>query len=166
MYVDFSLLPQDARLWIYQANRKFSAAEEKVIREEAHSFCEQWNAHGSPLKTSYTIESSQFLILAVDQDFNGASGCSIDGSVHMLKSLQDRTQIDFFDRSQTAFLVRDEVRLIPLTKLKEAFASGTLGPATPTFNVLATSKAAWESNWIIAAEKTWLVRYLPKTPVA
>ncbi len=166
MYVDFSLLPDHARLWIYQANRKFSAAEEKVVRQEAHSFCDQWDAHGNPLKTSYKIEHNQFLILAVDEGFNGASGCSIDGSVHMLKSLQDRTQIDFFDRSKIAFLVKDEVKLIPLSELKEAFASGTLGRATMAFNVQATSKGTWGNHWLMAAEKTWLARYLPKTPVA
>ena len=166
MYIEFNELPDYARLWIYQASRKFSAAEEKLIHDGAHSFCDQWSAHGQPLKTSFKIEHDQFLILAVDEGFNGASGCSIDESVHMLKSHQDRTGIDFFDRSQVAFLVNHEVKLIPLTQLKEAFASGTLGPAPLTFNVQATSKGAWEKNWILPVSKTWLTRYLPKTSVA
>ena len=166
MYIEFNELPDHARLWIYQASRKFSAVEEKVIHDEAHFFCDQWTAHGEPLKTSFKIEHNQFLILAVDEGFNGASGCSIDESVHMLKSHQDRSGIDFFDRSKVAFLVNQEVILIPLTQLKEAFASGTLGSVPLTFNVQATSKGAWEKNWILPASKTWLTRYLSKTPVA
>lgn len=162
MYIDFSLLPDHARLWVYQGDRKFTSSEQNLIEQEAHAFCEQWVAHGNPLKTSYRIDHNQFLILAVDEDFNGASGCSIDGSVHMLKSLQERTGIDFFDRSKVAFLIEDEVKLIPLTGLKNAFAAGTIGATALTFNVLANSKGGWAENWLVAAEKTWLVRYLPR----
>jgi hypothetical protein len=166
MYIDFNLLPGHARLWIYQADRKFSAADESVIREEALSFCEQWEAHGHPLKTSYRIEHDQFLVLAVDEDFSGVSGCSIDGSVRMLKSVQDQTGIDFFDRSKAAFLVNGLVELIPVAELKKAFASGTLRPASLAFNSHATTKGDWEKNWITPAEKTWLTRFLPKTSIA
>ena len=166
MHIDFSLLPDHARLWVYQGDRKFTASEQKIIEQEARAFCNQWVAHGTPLKTSFRIERAQFLILAVDEDFNGASGCSIDGSVHMLKSLQDRTGIDFFDRSKIAFLIKDEVNLIPLTELKKAFAAGTLGSTTLSFNVLVTSKGEWEKNWLVAVEKTWLGKYLPKITAA
>jgi hypothetical protein len=166
MYIDFSLLPDHARLWVYQANRQFTLTEAQLIRENAHAFCDQWTAHGEPLKTSFRIERNQFLVLAVDEDFNGASGCSIDGSVRMLKAVQDRLGIDFFDRSKVAVLVGDEVTMIPLTGLKEAFSNGTLGTASLTFNVQATSKGTWERDWIVAAGKTWLSRYLTKSSVA
>ncbi len=166
MYIDFNLLPGYARLWIYQANRKISAAEENPIRNEALSFCEQWEAHGQPLKTSYKIEQNQFLIFAVDEGFGGVSGCSIDGSVKMLKSLQDLMGLDFFDRSKAAFLLDGLVTLIPVAELKKAFASGTLRPDSLAFNSQVTTKEEWEKNWILAAEKTWLRRFLPKTSVA
>ena len=166
MYVSFEHLPDHARLWIYQADRKFSEAEEKVINEETRVFCELWVAHGNPLKTSFRIDRSQFLILGVDEGVAGASGCSIDGSVRMLKSLQERMGIDFLSRSKVPFLIDGNVKLISVRELKEAFASGILGPATLTFHLLAATKGDWEENWIMLAEKTWLAQYLPKTPVA
>ena len=165
MYVPFEHLPDHARLWIYQADRKFSEAEEKVINEETHIFCELWVAHGNPLNTSFKIERSQFLILAVDEGVNGASGCSIDGSVRMLKSMQERMGIDFLSRSKVPFLIDGNVKLIPVRELREAFASGILGPGTSTFHLLAGTKGVWERDWILSAEKTWLAQYLPKTPV-
>jgi hypothetical protein len=165
MYVPFDHLPDYARLWIYQADRKFSGAEEKAIDEETHVFCELWVAHGNPLKTSFKIDRSQFLILAVDEGVNGASGCSIDGSVRMLKSIHERMGIDFLSRSKVPFLIDGDVKLIPVRELKEAFASGILGPATLTFHLLAITKGIWESDWIMPAEKTWLAQYLPQTPV-
>ena len=166
MYIPFDHLPDHSRLWIYQAARKLSEKEEKVIRGEVRAFCEQWEAHGNPLNTSFKIERSQFLILAVDEGVAGASGCSIDGSVRMLKSLHESLGIDFLNRSQVPFLMEGDVKLIPVSELKQAFASGILGPGTPTFHLLAATKGVLESDWIVPAEKTWLVQYLPKTPVA
>src|SRR6266850_1048741 len=156
MYVPFDQLPDHARLWIYQAERKISDTEEKVIAEELRVFCGQWVAHGDPLNTSFRIERSQFLLLAVDEGVAGASGCSIDGSVRMLKSIHDRLGIDFLGHSKVPFLVDGEVKLIPLHELKDAFATGILGPGTSTFHVLAASIQEWQRDWIRSAEKTWL----------
>ena len=74
--------------------------------------------------------------------------------------------IDFLSRSKVPFLIDGNVKQIPVREMKEAFASGILGPATPTFHLLAATKGVWEENWIMLAEKTWLAQYLPKTPVA
>lgn len=165
MYVPFDLLPDHARLWIYQADRKLSEAEEQVITEEMSVFCALWVAHGSPLNTSFRIERSQFLILAVDEGVTGASGCSIDGSVRLLKSLHERMGIDFLSHSRVPFLIDGEVKLIPVRELKDEFTAGILGPDTSTFHMQAATKEVWERNWILSAEKTWLAQYLPKTPV-
>jgi hypothetical protein len=165
MYIPFEHLPDRSRLWIYQSDRKLSEEEEKVIREETRDFCEQWEAHGNPLNTSFKIEHNQFLILAVDEGVAGASGCSIDGSVRMLKSLHQRMGIDFLGRSKVPFLIEGEVKLIPVSELRQAFATGILGPGTSTFHLLAGTKGVLERDWILSAEKTWLVQYLPKTSV-
>src|SRR5258708_19307246 len=98
MYVPFEQLPDHARLWIYQADRKFSVAEEEAIDGEMRVFCEQWVAHGNPLRTSFRVARSQFLILGVDEGAAGASGCSIAGSASLLKSLPDRMTIVFLLR--------------------------------------------------------------------
>jgi hypothetical protein len=101
----------------------------------------------------------------VDEGVTGASGCSIDGSVRMLKSMQERMGIDFLSHSKVPFLIDGNVKLIPVRELREAFASGILGPGTSTFHLLAGTKGVWERDWILSVEKTWLAQYLPKTSV-
>jgi hypothetical protein len=166
MYVDFSLLPGHSRLWIYQANRSFTPAEEELIRTKANSFCDQWAAHDKPLRSSFAIEHHQFLILAVDEGVHGASGCSIDSSVHMVQNLQSATGIDFFDRTSIAFLTDKKVVLVPLNQMKNTFADGTLHPGSLTFNPQVGSKQEWEKNWLIPAEKSWVARFFPKSTAA
>ncbi|HEY5826311.1 MAG TPA: hypothetical protein VIT44_18200 [Cyclobacteriaceae bacterium] len=165
MKVLFEELSNNSRLWIYQAGRIFTSGEEGLINKELEAFCEQWSAHGHPLKTSFKIAHHQFLVLAADESYHLPSGCSIDSSVHVIKSLQIETGIDFFDRTLIAFKLGDEVKLFPLTKLKEEFANGTLTSETLSFNNLVTTKLDWQNNWLVPVKDSWLARYLPKSVV-
>lgn len=160
MIIPFNELPLHARIWVYQCNRQLTTEETTEVSAVFKSFCEQWEAHGQPLKTSFQIVLNQFLVVSVDEGFNNASGCSIDGSVRILKNFQAKG-INFLDPSKIAFLVNDQVALYSRLELKSVFASGVLSASTTTFNNLVSSKAEFENNWEIAVEKSWMVKYLP-----
>jgi len=166
MKVSFEELADTSRLWIYQASRIFTGAEEQMIQEELQAFCEQWAAHGHPLKTGFKIVHGQFVILAADETYHLPSGCSIDSSVHVIQSLEKKTGIDFFDRTLVAFRLNEEVKLIPMNKLKDDFANGTLTSETLSFNNLIATKGEWQNNWLVPVKNSWLARYLPKSVVA
>jgi hypothetical protein len=161
MYTPFESLPTHARVWVYQADRKMSASTENKVSSSMKSFCEQWVAHGQPLHTSFRIEHNQFLIIAVDEGFNSASGCSIDGSVRLLKAFQNELNLNFLDPAKIAFLIEGEICLFPRTELKALFGSGKLTGSTLTFNNLVATKADFESHWKIVIEKSWMMKYLP-----
>ena len=73
MIVPFKTLPNEARVWIYQANRELTESEIKEISIKAEVFIAGWTRHGENLKASYEIKYNQFLILAVDESFNDVS---------------------------------------------------------------------------------------------
>jgi len=166
MFVPFDTLPVNARLWIYQSERALNLDEEKNLSVELEQFCGQWKAHGQDLKTSFIIKHHHFVILAVDENYNDASGCSIDGSVRILKSLQETSGISFLDRSRVAFSIDNVVQTFPLTELKNLFSSGRLKPSTQTFNNLVATKSDFDNEWLTTVEKSWLIKYLPKPTVA
>jgi hypothetical protein len=162
MYVPFDEMDADARLWIYQGDRPFTDTEKAAIENNLVHLCQTWEAHGAALRTSFKLDYGQFIILAVDERTAGASGCSIDGSVRLLKDLQGRLGIDFFNRRQVAFLEGTVIRMYALAELKSLFESGILSPDSVTFNNALTTKADWEKHWQVAARDSWLSRYLPK----
>lgn len=162
MFIPFEKLPPHSRVWIYQADRPFSADEEKIISNSLTNFCSRWEAHGDPLQTSFKIEYHQFVILTVDESSAGASGCSIDGSVRVLKELGNQLHVDFFDRSQVAFLENEKIQSYSLVQLKSLFQSGKLTATSQTFNNLVVNKAEMESNWKTSVQNSWLTKYLPK----
>jgi hypothetical protein len=166
MFIPFETLPPNARLWIYQSDRSLSKDEEKNLSSELEQFCEQWKAHGQNLKTSFIIKHRHFVILAVDENYNDASGCSIDGSVRILKSLHERSGINFLDRSRVAFSIDNEIQTFSLNELKNLFSSGRLSASTLTFNNLIATKLDFDKEWLTTVEKSWLMKYLPKPAVA
>lgn len=159
MRVLFEELSDAARIWIYQADRALSAAEEEAIEVKANDFCEQWAAHGAPLKSSAKVYHHRFLVLAADESFNQASGCSIDSSVHMVQQLEQEFQINFFDRTKVAFLLKDEIFIESLTNLKNSVNEGKIDRDTITFNNMVESKKELESAWKVPAHATWIKRY-------
>lgn len=161
MYVPFSAISPTSRIWVFQADRKMSTSEVALISEQLRDFTEGWAAHGEPLKTSYSIEFDQFIILAADEDHHSPSGCSIDSSVRVLKGIEQSTGIKLFDRNLVAFKSGSEIILFPLGRLKEKFADGTLNRDTLTFNNLVTTKSDLEDHWLQPAVKSWLSRYIP-----
>ncbi len=159
MFLPFNQLPPTARVWVYQANRNFTAAEEEALAEQLTSFCQQWKAHGADLNSSFLLKYNRFVVLGVDESANMASGCSIDASVNKLKQLEAMFGLNFMDRTQVAFLKNDELFIEPLPRVKAKVAEGKITADTPTFNNLVATVDEFKSSWIIPAKVSWLKRY-------
>ena len=160
MFVPFTSLPSSARVWVFQSNRPFAASEIQLIESRLRDFTEQWNVHGSPLNASFTVEYSQFIILAADESQHTASGCSIDSSVRVLKELEQMLEVNLFDRTLVAFKLQEGIRIVPLSQLKENFMSGILTEDTLTFNNLVATKAQYKTEWLAPARDSWVRRYI------
>ena len=164
MLVPFDTLENSARIWIYQSVRKFTEAEKHAISDALSAFTEAWVAHGNPLKTSFKIFYDQFIVLAADESFNEASGCSIDGSVREIKQIDVQYQLNLFDRTNVAFK-KDSIEVINLSNLSKALGEGVWQGDTLVFNNVLTTKGELEKAWILPASQTWLKRYLTKIAV-
>jgi hypothetical protein len=160
MFVPFDTLPPASRIWIFQANRPFSSNELVRVEETLRLFTNEWAAHGSPLKTSFAVKYDQFIILAADETHESPSGCSIDSSVRILKSLERELGIQLFDRNLIAFKSSGVIELTPINELKQKFQDGTLKEETLTFNNVVTTKSALDREWLVPAGSTWLKRYI------
>lgn len=165
MYTPFEELPATARIWIYQSDIKLTDETIHAISNNLLSFTHQWAAHNQPLKASFQVLFNRFVLLAVDEQYNAASGCSIDASVHVMKQLAQQLNIDFFNRTTVAFLKNEEVKMIPLTGLPRALEEGQWNGQSTVFNNMVGTKGEFQNKWMIPAAETWLKRYLAKAAV-
>jgi hypothetical protein len=166
MFLQFDILPEHSRIWIYQANRAFNSEEVSIISNELSAFTDGWAAHGVPLRSSFDIRFNQFVILAADENVQEASGCSIDDSVRKVKELEQKVGVDLFDRKCIAFLKDKDVITLPMNDLKGEYDKGMWNGGTLVFNNVITRKGELNTGWLIPAETTWLKRYLPRETIA
>ena len=163
MFTPSKSLPDSAKVWIYQSNKKLNESEKKTICDRLTSFTESWMVHGEELRASFDLVYDQFVVLAAD---DVASGCSIDSSVKVMRQIADELEIDFFDRKTIAFLMDNEIRTIPLGALKNAIADNQLKPDTPVFNNAISTLGEFRENWPAPVRSTWVSRYFPKESIA
>lgn len=166
MYSPIETLPNSSRIWIHQSNRALTSIEVETISEILKAFCSEWAAHGADLQTSFAVQHKRFVILAVNEGIAAASGCSIDGSTHAIKSIGQQLSVDFFDRSKIAFLENGAMAVFSISELKKLFVEGRLNGNSITFNMLAATLGEWREKSQTKVADSWLKRYIPKMSVA
>ncbi|RZS90735.1 ABC transporter ATPase [Aquimarina brevivitae] len=160
MLVAFNTLPDNARVWIYQANRSFTEDEIAEIKTKLDAFITQWTAHGAALRSGYDIRYKRFIILALDQQLNQATGCSIDASVHFIQQLEKEYNVDLMDKMNVSFKQGEFVAYKPLVEFKKMAKNRSVSPNTIVFNNLVTNLAEYKSSWEVPAKESWHSRFL------
>lgn len=160
MFVEFEELPEDARVWIYQANRSFSEDELQSLAPKLEHFLTQWAAHGASLKAGFTIKYRRFIIIGLDQNLNDASGCSIDASVHFIQDLEKEYEVDLLDKMNVSFKQGEYIVYKPLLDFKKMVKNRSVSPQTTVFNNLVNTKAEFNDYWEIPLKESWHQRFL------
>src|ERR1700683_3702521 len=138
-----------SRVWIYQGHRPFTSEEAAETRQLLDSFIQTWASHGTPVKGHAVICYDQFIILMADETPSGVSGCSTDSSVHLIRQIEQQTDIRLFDRLNLAFYLDRQVQLIPLAQLPQALESGRINAETLFFDNTIQTKAELEEKWLV-----------------
>lgn len=160
MYVSYKDIPNSARVWIYQSNRKFTQEEVEVISAKAILFLEQWTKHGEDLKGSFMIKYNQFIVIALDENFNPASGCSIDASVRFIQSLEQDHAIDLMDKMNISFKELGSVNTLKLSDFEKFVKDKKINEETIVFNNMIQTKGDFEHKWEVSIKDSWHSRFL------
>ena len=145
-----------SRVWVYQSSRLFSLGEALDIEEMLKDFTSKWLSHGATVKGAGHLFFRQFVILVADEMSTGVSGCSTDSSVHLIREIEKRFEVNMFDRTTLAFVVKDKIQLLPLSQLQYAIDNGFITENTLYFNNLVQTQEELEHKWIIPVKESWL----------
>jgi hypothetical protein len=121
MLVNFDSLPETARIWIYQCNRSFTDIE---------------------------LEDKRFIVIALDQQINAATGCSIDASVKFIQELEAIYKVDLMDKMNVSYKQGDYVAYKSLIDFKKMAKDKAVSKNTIVFNNLVNSKAEYLECWV------------------
>lgn len=160
MLVDFNTLPEESRVWIYQANRSFTEQELEEIESKLNIFIENWTTHGSDLQSGYLIKYKRFIVIGLNQNLNKASGCSVDASVHFIQELEKEYGVDLMDKMNVSYKQGDFVAYKTLLDFKKMAKEKAVSKNTIVFNNLVTNIAEFNENWEVPASESWHNRFL------
>lgn len=160
MLVPFESLPDEARIWIYQANRTFTDDEVTRLKSQLDEFLTQWTVHGSNLKAGYEIRYKRFLVIGLDQSLNAASGCSIDASVHFIQTLEKEYGVDLLDKMNVSYRQGDFIAYKPLADFKKMAKDRAVSQNTIVFNNLVNNKEEYQNYWEVPARDSWHARFM------
>lgn len=144
-----------SRLWIYQSDRTLKSEEVVLIRKLLSTFTSSWTAHNQQLKATFEIRYNRFLVLIVDETQTGASGCSIDKSVHFMKGIEQQFNINLFDRFNIAWKIEDQVNSASKEDFEECIKQGNISNETIVFNNLVSDYEQYLNHWEVPFKDSW-----------
>lgn len=160
MTVDFNELPETSRVWIYQASRSLTEEELEEVKQSLNVFLDEWTVHGSDLKAGLDIRYKRFIVIGLDQTLNGASGCSIDASVHFIQDLEKKYNIDLLDKMNVSYKQGEFVAYKTLKDFKKMAKNKSVSKNTIVFNNLVTTKDEYLNHWEVPASESWHSRFM------
>jgi len=167
MNVSFEQMPSSARVWVYTANRILTSSESALVQERLTPFLTEWSSHGTPLKAACQVLDQSILVIAVENGFEAASGCSIDKSVRTLKELEQELKISLFDRLQILYKTApaSAVEVLPLAQFKNKLSAGEISAEGSIVNTQVASVGELKSELWKEVKDSWLAKFLPSTAV-
>ncbi|MEO1261275.1 MAG: hypothetical protein AAFZ15_20900 [Bacteroidota bacterium] len=153
-------LPDSTRVWIYQSSRPFNDDETLHLRANLQQFAQQWTSHNRQLRSHADVLYNRFLVLMVDETMAGASGCSIDKSVHFMQQIGHSFNTDLFDRMNFAWKDGDIVKTASSEEFAQLYQKGNINDQTLVFDNLVKTKGELEEKWLKPLNESWHKRFV------
>lgn len=160
--VDFTQLPDDARIWVFGAAAPVDDVDTLKLLATVDTFLLQWKAHGHPLTVAREWRDERFLVIGVDQRTEGASGCSIDGLFRTLQGLERAIGTSLVGGGRVYF--RDPLGMVHAVS-RDDFGlmarRGDVNADTPVFDTAATTAGAYRATFERPARHGWHAALFP-----
>jgi hypothetical protein len=154
-------LPMESKVWIYQADRELTYDEVDEVRLELFDFAQAWSSHGTPVDAYANVFHRRFFVFVADEANLGVSGCSIDSSVHLVKSIDSRFGLNLFDRLLYTYLDEEEyVQTIHHIDFRQSYEANLINKETLMFDNLVATKSEFLNDWLKPLAKSWHAKFV------
>ncbi len=149
-----------SKVWIYSSNRMLIDSEAEQINSNLVEFTKQWVSHNIALKASGKVFYNRFVVLVVDESVENPGGCSIDKSVHFIKSIESQFDLKLFDRLTLYYKSGTEMKSFHFNDLKSKITSGEISENTEIYDTTLTQLGLFQTEFIKEAGQSWLSKFI------
>lgn len=160
MFVEFSSIPEDAKVWIYPSSRKFYPNEIEEVTQSVKDFVTKWKSKDEDFKASFKILYNRFIVIAADDVSTKLLSADIDASVSFILELQQIYNVELLDKMNVCFKQGEYVQYKDLKDFKKLLKNKAVTAKTIVFDNLITTKQDFDNFWEIPIEDSWYSRFL------
>ncbi|WP_166385776.1 MULTISPECIES: ABC transporter ATPase [unclassified Polaribacter] len=160
MFVDYSTITEEAKVWVYPSSRKFYPNEIEGIESKLKDFLESWKSDDENFKASYQFLYNRFIVLFADDENSTLTNSDIDASVSFILELQQEHDVELLDKMNACFKQGEYVQYKDLKDFKKLLKNKAVTAKSIIFDNLITTKVDFDNNWEIPLEESWYNRYL------
>jgi len=162
MLIPFHDLDPGSKVWIFQAENEMTENQATAIKELLWEFLQDWTAHNAQLYTFGDVLHHRFIVIMVDERYQGASGCSLDKMTHFIQYMEHKFGITLLERMTVAYesSTSGEIVTAPLSHLGDLSKAGAIIPETIVYNNLVKTKAEFEESWKTKIKDSWHKRFI------
>jgi phosphoribosylanthranilate isomerase len=160
MFVDYTSISNDAKVWVYPSSRKFYPTEIEEIEQKVKQFVKSWKSEDENFKVSYQLLYNRFIILVADATETSLTNTDIDASVSFILQLQETHKVELLDKMNACFKQGEYVQYKELKDFKKLLKNKAVTAKTIIFDNLINNKEDLENFWEITIENSWYNRYL------
>jgi len=152
----FESLPDSSRVWVYGSEPALNEQNAREMLVEVDRFLLGWKAHGIPLHSARDWSENRFLAIAVDQEQEGASGCSIDTLFRTLKALEATVGGQLVTTGLVYYRGRDgKIRAVSRDQFTELSEAGEINDDTEVFDLSVIQLGEWRARFKSRAADSW-----------
>lgn len=160
MLVPFKSLPKNSRIWIFPSSKEIDIHKKSKIKERLVKFISDWTSHNKNIQAGFELPYNRFIVIALNQNLQNASGCSIDSLMNIIQIFEKEFDLILLDRMNV--LYRDKTRKIEYLTLKDFVKMvkyKSINSSTTVFNNLVVNKEEYMDLWEVPAINSWHSRY-------
>ncbi len=159
MFIEYSTLPDEAKVWVYPSSRKFYPNEIIEVEQRIKEFVENWKSNDKNFKASYRFLYNRFIILIADGKTSLESS-DIDSSVQFILKLQQEYEVELLDKMNVCFKQGQYVQYKELKDFKKLVKNKAVNGKTIVFDNLIQTKKELEDFWEVPITESWYQRFL------
>ncbi|MGG6230089.1 ABC transporter ATPase [Tenacibaculum sp. SDUM215027] len=159
MFVEFSSLSEEAKVWVYPSSRKFYPQEIDGLKEKLQGFVDGWKSEDSDFKASFELKYNRFIIFSVEED-STLTNADIDKQVAFILQLQQEYEVELLDKMNVCFKQGKFIQYKDVKEFKKLLKKKSVSVKTIVFDNLVQSKVELENYWEVPITESWYSRFL------
>ena len=155
--IPFESLPDSSRVWVFGSDRPLTENGTTVLLDSVDDHLANWKAHGAPLTVSRQWRDGRFLVIGVDQNTAGATGCSIDGLFRVLQDVEREAGASLVGGGRVFYRdAHGTVQSAPRGDLAALSGGGEITHDSVVFDTTITDLGSFRACFERPAKDTWV----------